>query len=245
MNSEIGWDRPVGLAIRMSLLVLLVVTLAGCQFEPSITPIVWPTLGPQPFGQAPLGPQPSPLPLAPTPVPPPPVFQGVDSLDCEEPKEGDNHYGYCRIPGTLQFYVWGECIGACPEGPYPGIEIMTVDGGDLTLQLFSKVVDERDQKLDERRKGAMRGGLLGGLGVALGLPAVPAACIVTGGWNLGTGCILVLGALAVDVLLSLFEAGDAVSAHTSLNEPRGLESGAQDLFQMLHDNTSPTNPGVP
>jgi hypothetical protein len=87
------------------LLLLVLVAQARCQFESSITPIPWPTLGSQPFQQATLGPQPSPIPLAPTPLPTPIPFLGAESLRCGDPKGGDNHFGFCAIPGSDQSYI--------------------------------------------------------------------------------------------------------------------------------------------
>ena len=88
--------------------VTLVAVISACEFEPAITPIVWENPIPPTFSVIPsiLTPQPEPIPIPPTPLP---LFDGTDSLDCAEPAGGDNHFGYCRIPGTQEFYVWGEC----------------------------------------------------------------------------------------------------------------------------------------
>ena len=229
---------------RITITIVLAAALAACKFEPSIITIAWPMVPPQPFGQFATNavPGPSPVPLAPTPPPPPPVFEGMDSLDCTEPMEGDDHYGYCRIPETQQFYVWGECIDTCPDGPYPGIQIMTVEGSNTTLQIFREVVDKRGQKLVDRTKGIARGGVLGGLGVAVGIPGIPTACIVSGSWNGGTGCLLLLLGLGADGFLAWLETSDGIKANTSLNKPLGLNDSAQDLFQMLHESGSSNNP---
>lgn len=226
-------------------MVLLSVVLAGCEFgfESSITPIAWPTLVPQPFGQTTLGPRPSPLPLAPTPVPPPPMFEGIDSLDCAEPMSGDNHYGYCRIPGTQEFYAWGECTSECPASPYPGIQIMTVFDADSAI--FREVIDGRDTSIEERGKGFSRGGIFGGIGVGLGVPGVIGACWASGSWNFGTGCDIVLGLLAVDALLAGMETKDGFDAHSDLTRANGFEDSAQDLFQQLQALGAIRSEGAP
>ena len=216
---------------RRALGAILLLALAGCQFKSSITPIGWATVPPQPFQQATLGPQMSPIPLAPTPSPPPPVFEGIDSLDCAQPKKGDNHYGYCRIPGTQEFYAWGECVAECPEGPYPGIQIITVSEADSTL--FRAVIDGRNTSLAERGKGFGRGGVLGFLGVGLGVPGVIKACIAMGSWNMGKGCLVVLGVVAVDAVIAVLDVKDGTDAHSELTERNGYEDSAQDLFQQL------------
>jgi len=221
---------------------IILFLLAGCQFESSITPIVWSTVAPQRFQQATIDPQASPVPLAPTPVPPPPIFRGIDSLDCSEPMSGDNHYRYCRIPGTMEFHAWGECTAECPDGPYPGIQIVTVSEAESAL--YRDVIDGRDDSIAERRTGFGRGGILGGAGVGLGVPAIGAACIGAGGWNFGTGCVLVLAALAVDAWLVGADVKDAIDAHSDLTRENGFEDSAQDLFEQLGEDDS-TDSGSP
>ena len=229
---------------RITFTIVVAAALVVCEFEPSITPIVWPTVPPQPFSQfTPSAvPRLSPVPHAPTPPPPPPVFEGMESLDCTEHMEGDDHFGYYRIPETQQFYVWGECIDTCLDGPYPGIQIMTVEGSNTTLQIFMAVVDKRGQKLVDRTKGIARGGVLGGLGVAVGIPGIPVACFVSGSWNWGTGCFLLLLGLGADGFLAWLETSDGIKANTSLNKPLGLNDSAQDLFQMLQESGSSNIP---
>jgi len=228
---------------RRLLCVVLFFALAGCQFEPSITPIPWVTLPPQPFQQGTIGPQLSPIPLAPTPLPPPPVFEGIDSLDCAQPKKGDNHYGYCRIPETQEFHAWGECPSECPDGPYPGIQIITVTEAESAL--YRDVIDGRDTSMQERSKGFGRGGVLGGIGAGLGVPGVIAACWGTGSWSFGTGCALVLAVLAVDGLLVGLDVKDGIDAHSDLTEQNGFEDSAQDLFQQLQEQGVDDHEGAP
>src|SRR3972149_8267567 len=215
------------------LCVVLFLALTGCQFESSITPIPWVTLPPQPFQRGTIGPQLSPIPLAPTPIPPPPVFEGAESLDCAEANGGDNPYGYCRVPGTNQFYVWGECGAACPDGRFPGIEIMTVTDSE-TLRNFQDVVDLRDQQFSQRQEGFIIGGGLGVLGVGGGAVGVIEACIVSGAFSLGWGCGLVLLAAGADLAITAWQFDRGFDADRRLNQPQGLDDGAKDLFDMFH-----------
>lgn len=230
-----SFSDDVRVSLIRVLVVLLVLVLSGCEFQSSITPIVWPTVGPQPFLQATLGPQPSPVPLAPTPVPPPPVFEGADSLDCAEPQSGDNHFGYCRIPGTNQFYAWGECAATCPEGNFPGIEIMTVTESE-TFRNFQAVVDIRGQQYSQREEGLIIGGGLGVLGIGGGVVGVIETCIVSSAISLGWGCAAVLLTVGVDLAISAWQFDRGLEANTRLNEPLGLEDSSQDLFEMLHND---------
>ena len=212
-----------------------VLALVGCEFESSIAPIAWLTAEPQAFGQVTFQstPAPSPVPPAPTPIPPPLVFEGEDSLDCGQPKSGDNHFGFCRIPGTKEFYVWGECDIGCADGPYPGIEIMTVSESDSAL--YRQVVDDRDEAISDRKEGFGQGGILGSLGVALGVPGVIGACVASGSWNFGTGCAIVLGLIGIDAWLTGSGVKKGFDASTDLNETDGLEESAADLFEQLRD----------
>jgi hypothetical protein len=220
-------------AARRSASLIMLLALAGCQFESSITPIAWITVPPQPFQQATLEPQVSPIPIAPTPIPPPPVFEGAESLDCAEAIGGDNHYGYCRIPGTNQFYVWGECAAACPAGDYPGIEIMTVAESE-TLRNFQDVVDIRDEQYAQREEGFIIGGGLGVLGIGGGAVGVIEACIVSGAFSFGWGCRLVLLAAGADLAITAWQFDRGFDADRRLSQPQGLDDSAQDLFDMFH-----------
>ena len=222
-------------------LATLAAVFAACEFEPAITPIVWVAPGAQSFGEisSNLTPEPSPIPAPPTPQPP---FDGVDSLSCTEPAGGDNHYGYCRIPGTQEFYVWGECVDECTEGQYPGIELMNLEGSDDALSLYRDVIDERDMNLDARGDGWFQGGILGGLGAGAAGAGIPAACIASGVWNMGIGCGLVLLGVGAAGLLSYLGFSDANEANDNLNDPLGLNFSAQDLFQQIvADGASPSN----
>jgi hypothetical protein len=223
------------MALNAALGVLLAVSLAGCEigFTPELTPMQWATVGPAAFGQGPTLPSPqvSPVPLAPTPVLPP-VFEGADSLDCAEAKGGDNHYGYCRVPGTDQFYVWGECAAACPEGRFPGIEIMVVTES-TTFRNFQDVIDIRDQQKSQRAEGLAIGGGLGLVGVGGGIVGVIETCVVAGSFSLGWGCGLVLLAVGADLIIAGWQFDRGFDADARLNEPLGLDDSARELFEML------------
>ena len=218
--------------------VTLAAVFSACEFEPALTPIDWETPGSPNFSTVPaiLTPEPEPIPIPPTPPPP---FDGVDSLGCAEPAGGDNHFGYCRIPGTQEFYVWGECTDPCPAGQYPGIELMTLGGSEVALELFRDVIDERDKNLDDRTEGWWRGGMLGGLGVAGGATGIGTACVVAGSWNLGVGCGLVLLGVGGAGILSYLGFKDAVDANNNLNDPQGLNFSAQDIFEIMRAERSP------
>ena len=163
------------------------------------------------------------------------MFEGVDSLDCIEPMGGDNQFGYCRIPGTEEFYVWGRCVDVCPESPYPGIELLRLASSSETLDLYSTVIEDRDTQLDERRDGLWRGGILGGVGVAGGAVGVGELCVASGSWNWGVGCVIVLLAVAADLGLTGWGFFDAYDANSDLNDPNGLNASAAELFGRLHE----------
>lgn len=213
---------------------------SACKFEPALTPIVWITPGVPNFGTVPpiQTPGPEPIPIPPTPLPP---FDGAESLNCSEPAGGDNHFGYCRIPGTQDFYVWGECTDTCPEGQYAGIELMTLGGSETALNLYRDVINERDKNFDDRTEGWWRGGILGGLGVGGGAAGITGACILAGSWNFGVGCGLVLLGVGAAGFLSFSGFKDAIDANSNLNSPTGLHFSAQDLFEIIRSEYSPSN----
>ena len=224
-------------SINAAIAVLLATSVAGCEigFTPELTPIESQTSEASGLGQGPTLPSPqlSPVPIAPTPIPPPPVFEGAESLDCAEALGGDNHCGYCRVPGTNQFYFWGECGPACPDGRFPGIEIMTVTDSE-TLRNFQDVVDLRDQQFSQRQEGFIIGGGLGVLGVGGGAVGVIEACIVSGAFSLGWGCGLVLLAAGADLAITAWQFDRGFDADRRLNQPQGLDDSAKDLFDMFH-----------
>ena len=214
----------------------LALTLAGCGFEPALTPVVWPTYPvSSDFGGVGSTPYPYPTPTSPflysvARVP----FEGADSLDCGEPQAGDNHYGYCLVlGGSGEVYVWGECPSECPEGPYPGIEILRVPFADSAI--FRDVIDRRDSAMATRRQGTFRGRVLGGLGATLGIRGAAAICAASGGW----GCAFAVGVVVVDFVLAWDEDRQGREADTRLSAPNGLEFSAEDQFRLLREERAP------
>ena len=222
---------------------LLIATLAGCEFEPALTPIDWSTPLPEAAQFAEIGSTPIPLPTPTssfvTPEPSSIPFRGEDDLDCAQPKAGDNNFGYCNIPGTQDFYVWGECPSDCPDSPYPGIELIIVSKDDS--ELFREVINKLETAQDVRRESNFIGGFLGGVGAGLGIPTVVAVCLGTGGW----GCVLAGGILLIDLGVSSFELIKGAGANRELTEPNGLEESAVDQFQQLSAEYDPLDERQP
>jgi len=169
-------------------LLLVLVALAGCQFESSITPIPWPTLGSQPFQQATLGPQPSPVPLAPTPLPTAIPFLGADSLQCGDPTGGDDHFGFCAIPGSNQYYIWAECSSQCPDGPYPGVELRLV-ADSSALRDYMIIIKDLDQAIESKKEGSRQGWGLGLFDFVGGVLGFGAACGFGSEFTFGLSCV--------------------------------------------------------
>gem|GEM_PF-5037753 len=224
---------------------MVVFIITGCEvaFTPSITPIVWFTVAPQQFDQMPAKqvPQPSPIPLASTPTPGPVPFLGVDDLNCAFPQGGDEHYGYCRIPESMQYYVWGECQTSCPDGPYPGIELLVLSETE-TLRAFISVIDSRDDKTDKRKESFAIGGFFGSLGVAGGVPGVLGACLKSGSLTGGWGCLVVILAVGADAFVTYWSFDQGAQANKDLTKPWGLEESAQDLFDLLRSSNETLPP---
>ncbi|HLB64181.1 MAG TPA: hypothetical protein VJJ46_05020 [Anaerolineales bacterium] len=183
--------RFVRTTVRRATILVVLFSLTSCAFEPSITPIAWPTVGQQPLSGTPLVPQPSPIPIAPTPSPQPPEpepFHGWEDLDCGALRGGDDRFGYCGIPGTDTYYVWGPCQGPCPEGSYPGVELWVVSDS-TDLRDYMMLVDQRDDAREDRNQGLLAGGFVGGLDILGAVIGFAPACIVGTTFTLGTSCI--------------------------------------------------------
>jgi len=221
--------------IRLHISAILLIALAGCGFEEDLSPINWPTypVGAE-IGEVGATPLPYPSPTSPFLNPGAPVpFQGIDSLNCAEPQGGDNRFGYCVIPGTQDVYVWGECEGECPNGPYPGVEILRVPFAESAV--FMAVIEGRETATAERQQGIFRGGLLGGIGATLGIRGAAVICAGTGGW----GCAFAVGVVLVDFVLAADEYRQGRDADDALTGPRGLEFSAEDQFRQLRETAEP------
>jgi hypothetical protein len=163
----------------------------------------------------------------------------VDSLNCGEPQGGDDHFGYCLRGGTQEVYVWGQCADECPEGPYPGTEILLASYADS--EIFRDVIDLRDTAREERRQGRTIGGFLGGVGAALGVPGTVGVCIEMGVWP----CLIAVGIVLVDGGTAAFAYSSGERADDRLSGPSGLESSAQDQFQQLRAEQAPDANSLP
>ena len=224
--------------IRRGTIAVLAFSLAGCEFQAAITPISWATVPPQPFQSGPVfgTPAPSPVPIAPSPSPPPPTpipFQRAADLDCEGPIGGDNQYGYCSIPDSDLYYVWGECAVPCPNGQYPGIEIRIVEDSS-EFRDFAWIIGQRDVQLDKRRDSGGWAAIFAAGDVIGGMLAWKAAeCIVAGHITGGASCIGLLVTLGVGVGAATKMGADYFTADHELNREHGLNDQARDNFEDL------------
>lgn len=125
--------------------LLTSLSLAGCQvnYIPDVTPVVWSTPELETMGTPQFTEVPYPTPTSPFEVPSPNVFHSIDGLNCGEPFGGDLRYGYCRIPGTFQYYIWGQCTTPCPESPDLNVEVLLLDDS-FALQNYKEVIDKRE-----------------------------------------------------------------------------------------------------
>jgi len=230
----------LGRALNTAMIALLAVSLAGCDFQESITPVSWPTIPPQPFQSgAEYGtPAPSPIPIAPSPSPPPPTpipFQGADDLDCEGPIGGDNRFGYCSIPDSDLYYIWGKCTEPCPDGEYPGIEIRVV-GDSSEYRDFTELVRQRDTQLEKRGgSSAWAAGIAGVdvLGAALGWEA--AKCVAGAEVTLGVSCIGFVLTVGTGIVVAAKLGVDYLAANHELTKDGGLNDQATDKFADLRE----------
>jgi len=186
-----GVSRSLRTTARQGTILVALFSLTSCAFEPAITPIPWPTVPGQSFGQSGSPPAPgvSPIPIAPTPGPARMAFQGAEDLDCGSPQVDDPRYGYCSIPGTNQYYIWVPCEGPCPDSPYLGMQVRRVDDSS-ELQRFINLANQRSNSRES--EGDFR---VVGVGLGLGEAIVGAltfggACLTPlGAFSFGTSCL--------------------------------------------------------
>ncbi|OGO18896.1 MAG: hypothetical protein A2Z14_11115 [Chloroflexi bacterium RBG_16_48_8] len=171
-------------------------------------------------------------PTSPFEVSPPPSFLGADSLNCIEPYGGDSKYGYCRIPGTLQYYVWGECTTPCPDSEFGDVEVLILDDS-TAVQTYITVINDRDKAYEDRFDGFFTGGVFGAIGVAGGAVGLSEVCIVSGSWNGGTGCVILLMVLGTDAFLTGKSIKGFIDANDDLRKPNGLNDSVIDLFEIM------------
>lgn len=176
----------------------LVITACDVKFTPDIEPLVMEEAGDQPFAEEFTTPPPqvSPIPIAPTPLPYLPGFKGAEDLDCQEPMVDDAVYGYCKIPGTQQYYIWTPCIESCPESPYRGVLVKRVDDS-LMVQEFRLLIDGRDSAKSTRDDFRIVGVGLGFGELIVGGLTFAAACLVGSAFSFGTTCAAWFGTAAL------------------------------------------------
>ena len=171
--------------------VLLATSVAGCEigFTPELTPVEWQTSEPSGLGQGSTLPSPqlSPIPLAPTSLPPKLEFDGVEDLEGGEPMLDNDVYGYCKIPGTNQYYIWIPCVEACPDSPCYGTLVKRVDESTV-VEEFRTLAKEWDAA-KATQDDFMFTGVGAGLGeLIIGGLTFGAACLVGTKFTFGTSC---------------------------------------------------------
>jgi hypothetical protein len=115
-------------------------------------------------------------------------FLGADSLLCEEPAGGDNHFGFCAIPGSNQYYVWAECTATCPDGPYPGVELRVVTDS-TELRDYILIINDLDQAIESKKEGSRQGWVLGLFDFVGGVLGFGAACGLGSEFTFGWSCV--------------------------------------------------------
>jgi hypothetical protein len=224
----------MGNSVSILLAFSLVAAACEVEFTPDIEPLVIEEAGEQPFAEdysSPL-PQVSPVPIAPTPLPYRPGFKGAEDLDCQEPMVDDAVYGYCKIPGTQQYYIWIPCVESCPESPYRGALVKRVEDS-LLFQEFRLLIDGRDAAQSTRNDFRIVGVGLGLGELLIGGLTFAGACLVGSAFSFGTTCAVWFGTAGLaggGVLYSgsrAAEEGDAM---------KGKEDIARDRFDELPES---------
>ena len=219
-------------------------TLAACDFEPAVTPIVWPTPGEPSFGQPlDLQPQPSLAPLAATPTPP------VSSPDEELPLSGgDATVGYDFLEGTEPptWRIWyeGKELLVTPNDPGTAVLLSNFfSQAELRAQAIADYDDAAEAAKSSKAAGwlSSMGAGAGGAVALLSCGGVPFTFWAAGGtgWTCALG---IAGALA--------GGGSAILSFIDTSQERSDQQGALDrwestseeansLFEALEGSTAP------
>ena len=222
-------------AISLSLVFSILLTACKVQFNPDIEPLILEEAPDQPFAEDPTSslPQVSPIPIAPTPLPYRPGFKGAEDLDCQEPMVDDPVYGYCKIPGTQQYYIWTPCVESCPESPYRGVLVKRVDDS-LLFQEFGLLINGRDAAQSTRDDFRILGVGLGLGELIIGGLTFAAACLVGSAFSFGTTCAVWFGTVGL--------AGGGVwySGSRAMGEGdtmKGKQDAARERFDEIPEST--------
>lgn len=168
-------------------------------------------------------------------------FEGADELDCEQPMAGDNQFGFCAIPGSNEYYVWGLCEDECPKGQYPGIELMTVTDSSA-LRDFVFIVAQRDAMIEKKAdSGWWAAGFAAGDVVVGALAWEAAKCVVAGEITFGASCVGFVVGFGVGVVATGKGIWDYLQADHELDKEGGLNESASDKFQEMQVEPSSMN----
>lgn len=225
----------LGNTVSILLAFSLVATACDIEFTPDIEPLVMEEAGDQPFADeftTPL-PQVSPIPIAPTPLPYRLGFKGAEDLDCQEPMVDDAVYGYCKIPGTQQYYIWTPCVENCPESPYRGVLVKRVEDS-LKFQEFRLLIDGRDTAQSTRDDFRIVGVGLGLGELIIGGLTFATACIVGSSFSFGTTCAVWFGTAGLAGGGVWYSGSRAVEEGDTM---RSKEDAARDRFDEIPEST--------
>ncbi len=146
---------------------------------------------------------------------------------------GDNQFGFCAIPGSNEYYVWGLCEDECPESQYPGIELKAVTDSSV-LRDFVFIVAQRDAMIEKKAEsGWWAGGFAAGGVVAGALAWEAAKCVVAGEITFGASCVGFVVGLGVAGVAAGKAIWDYMQADHELDKEGGLNESASDKFQEM------------
>jgi hypothetical protein len=222
-------------AISLMLVSSLLLTACDIEFTPDVEPLILEDAPGQSFAEDPTSahPEVSPIPIAPTALPYQPGFKGADDLDCQEPMVDDAVYGYCKIPGTQQYYIWTTCVESCPESPYRGTLVKRVDDS-LLVQEFVLLINGRDAAKSSRDDFRIAGVGLGLGELIVGGLTFAGACIVGSAFSFGTTCAAWFGTAILAGGGAWYSGSRAAEEGDTMNSK---EEAARDRFDEIPEST--------
>lgn len=159
---------------KCALTALILGLLAACQFEDTLVPVAWPTLGPDGVVQGTVGPQASPI-----PVPDSTPQASVTPEPFDQTRGGDERIGYMLLPGSEppMWKVWygGEVLHISPEDPAEAA-LLT----HFMLTAHNQSIEQANMQLAEHSRNEAKGSVARGIAeIAIGGIVAAGSCATT------------------------------------------------------------------
>ena len=209
---------------KRAVTLLFLALLAACQFEDTIAPIAWPTVGPEGVVQATVGPQASPI-----PVPYETPQASVTPEPFNETQGGGEAVGYMLLLGSEppMWKVWygGEVLYTSPDDPAEAA-LLT----HFMLAAHNSSIESANRQAAEHSRNEAKGSVARGIAeIAIGgiVAAGSCATVPLTFWVMGGTGWVCAGSIAL-VGLGIWEVSAATNESNYQGEQYDDAEGAAD-----------------